>query len=257
MKVRFFPCIQCEKENADNQYIIEAELRDDLAFGAQCPNGHSTLAVWEAQKFEILFQMGTLAFLDGYCREAISSFAAAQERFHEFCIKVFMASNRVNTTEFARTWRLVSNQSERQLGAYYFLHLLFFDAAAPVSPKMVEFRNNVIHKGFIASRAQAFTYAEYIYGYIIAAVRQMRPRFNGLMELVTKNDLEEMLRSVPKGTMARSIAVPTMIGLSRPPEKFGFRSFTQVLKDATEDHIQELRDLADELEEHQTEDEEG
>ncbi len=111
-------CLRCEAEKPERQYVVEAELRDDLAFDAQCPHGHKTLFVWEAQKFEILFEMGALALLDGYGREAISSFAAAQERFHEFCIKVFLTGNGVNRDEFIRTWKLVSSQSERQLGAY-------------------------------------------------------------------------------------------------------------------------------------------
>ncbi len=258
MKFRLVPCIQCEKEKLEERYLIEdVELRDDLALDVSCPHGHKTLIVWEVQKFEILFQMGSLALLDGYYREAISSFAAAHERFHEFCIKIFLTSSDVKRDEFVGTWKLVSNQSERQLGAYYFLHLLYFNTAPPVNPKMIEFRNNVIHKGFIPSHSQASSYAEYVYDYIIEAVHRMRPKCNDAMETVIKTDLQEMQQSVPKGIMTKCVRLPTMIGLSLPVEKFGKRSFAQLLKDARDDHIQELRDRIDELEQDLEEDDKG
>ena len=91
------------------------------------------------------------ALLDGYCRESVSSFASAQERFHEFAIKVFLTKQGAPKDQFFATWKLVANQSERQLGAYYFLHLLYFRKTPTQNTKMTEFRNSVIHKGSIPS----------------------------------------------------------------------------------------------------------
>ena len=90
MKLGLFPCPHCKQEKSERQYHIKSgELLDNLTFRTVCPNGHESVIVAEAQKFEVLYDMGISALLDGYCREAVSSFAAAQERFHEFCIRVF------------------------------------------------------------------------------------------------------------------------------------------------------------------------
>ena len=39
-------------------------------------------------KFELLFELGINALIDGYPREAVSSFASALERFYEFFCQV-------------------------------------------------------------------------------------------------------------------------------------------------------------------------
>ena len=78
MKLGLSPCPQCKNENLERQYYIRGgELLDGLAFRATCPHGHKTAIVLKAQKFEVLFDMGVSALLDGYCREAVTSFAAA------------------------------------------------------------------------------------------------------------------------------------------------------------------------------------
>ncbi len=50
----------------------------------------------------------------------ISSFTSSLERFYEFCIKVFCENNSMNDDTYNKVWKQVSNQSERQLGAFYF-----------------------------------------------------------------------------------------------------------------------------------------
>ena len=109
MKLGLFPCPHCKQEKSERQYHIKSgELLDNLTFRTVCPNGHESVIVAEAQKFEVLYDMGISALLDGYCREAVSSFAAAQERFHEFCIRVFLANQGISRLEFDAAWKLVS-----------------------------------------------------------------------------------------------------------------------------------------------------
>jgi hypothetical protein len=256
VKTRITPCLKCKADKAKEQYYVnEAELRDDLSFELECPLGHKTRLIFEAQKFEILFDVGASALMDGYCREAVSSFAVAQERFHEFCIKVFLESFPVKMESFRGTWKLVSNQSERQLGAYCFLHLLHFNAPPPIEPKMVELRNNVTHKGSIPSTEVAMTYADYVYGYIIDAIKLMRERLGSAINAVCKRDLEELRASVPIDVLSRSAAVPTMIWLSAPEGKFGKRSFNEAFARQKVDHVLELQQRIEDLE--QQEDDDG
>jgi hypothetical protein len=257
MKVSLAPCLKCQEEKPERQYWIKgAELRDDLAFHLECPLGHKSVIIYNAPKFEILFDMGVSALLDGYGREAVSSFAATQERFHEFGIKVLLAKQNVSKEQFLATWKLVASQSERQLGAYYFLYLLQFNAPAPTSSKRVEFRNNVIHKGYIPTSTEAADYAEYVYDYIVGTLKTMQPPLSPQIHQVCKDDLEEMLRSIPADVAkgVPSMAAPTMIQLLGPEEQFGKHSFRDALKKRKEEHRDEL---ADRLEDFVHEDEEA
>ncbi len=250
MKLGLMPCMQCEYEKLETQYAVRgAELRDDLTFEVVCPHGHKTRLIYEAQKFEVLFDMGMSALIDGYCREAVSSFAAAQERFHEFCIKVFLASHEIDKSQFGLTWKLVANQSERQLGAYYFLHLLHFKRSPVSDQKKVEFRNSVIHKGFIPAHEQTLEYAKYLYGYITSTLKSMRPGLDPAIASVCQFDLDDLKTSIPKGTLTRSGAVPTTIWLSGPADKTAKRTFDAVYRSQKEERVEELRNLADYLEE--------
>jgi hypothetical protein len=254
MKLSLAPCLKCQEEKLERQYWLKGtELRDDLTFNLECPLGHKSVVIFNAPKFELLFDMGVSALLDGYGREAVSSFAAAQERFHEFGIKVLVAKQDVSKEQFLATWKLVASQSERQLGAYYFMYLLQFNAPPPTSPKRVEFRNNVIHKGYIPTSTEAADYAEYVYDYIVGTLKTMKPLLSPQIHHVCKDDLEEMLRSIPADVAKRSVAAPTMIWLLGPEEQFGKHSFRDALKKRKEEHRDELesrlQDFTDENDE--------
>jgi hypothetical protein len=241
MKLGLVPCLKCQEEKPERQYWLKGvELRNDLTFNLECPLGHKSVVIFNAPKFELLFDMGASALLDGYDREAVSSFAAAQERFHEFDIKVLLAKQNVSKEQFLATWKLVASQSERQLGAYYFLHLLQFNASPPTSPKRVEFRNNVIHKGYIPTSTEAADYAEYVYDYIVGTLKTMKPSLSPQINQVCRDDVEEMLQSIPADMTKRPVALPTMIWLLGPEEEFGRHSFRDALKKRKEDHRGEL-----------------
>ena len=45
----------------------------------KCSRSHETTAILQEQKFEILFDIGAHAILDGYYREAVSSFTSSLE----------------------------------------------------------------------------------------------------------------------------------------------------------------------------------
>jgi len=241
MKLGFVACLKCEEEDPERRYFLKGiELRDDLTFNLECPLGHKSVIIYNAPKFELLFDMGASALLDGYGREAVSSFAAAHERFHEFGIKVLLAKQNVSKEQFLATWKLVASNSERQLGAYYFLYLLQFGVYPPTSQKRVEFRNNVIHKGYIPTWTEASGYAEYVYNYIVDVLKTMKLSLSLQINQVCKDDVEEMLQSIPANMTKRSVALPTIIWLLGPEENFGKYSFKESLKKHKEVHRNEL-----------------
>ncbi|WP_347320009.1 hypothetical protein [Rossellomorea sp. RS05] len=161
------PCMKCvfnEVQNYDYNFI---EMNDSGFYKFECSQGHENALVLQDEKFEILFDLGALALIDGYAREAVSSFAASIERFYEFFINVIVHKEGIDPEEFKKTWKNVKNQSERQLGAFYFLYLTVYKEVPPIiKPKLVEFRNNVIHKGYIPTYEETYNYGLEIYNYI-------------------------------------------------------------------------------------------
>ena len=92
------PCMQCFQElgaqmGHPNDECARVEICDDGKYEVTCTRGHKETVILQQQKFEILFEIGAHAIIDGYYREAVSSFAASLERFYEFSIKAFLAIN--------------------------------------------------------------------------------------------------------------------------------------------------------------------
>ena len=102
---------------ATPQVVVVVGYHDSPVYEAECSAGHKLVMILQEQKFEILFQIGAFALLDGYYREAVSSFTSSMERFHEFAIRCFLLHDSVPEAQVTAVWSEVSNQSERQLGA--------------------------------------------------------------------------------------------------------------------------------------------
>jgi hypothetical protein len=208
-----------------------AELRDDLLFNLECEKGHKSVVMLNHQKFEILFDLGLMSLLDGYSREAVSSFAASVERLYEFCIRVILDHVGVPRDEVKTTWKLVSNQSERQIGAFYFLYLGMFKRVPPsMHPKRIEFRNNVIHKGYIPSRVEAEEYAGEVYKHILEVLTSIRGGVPGVMHSFIGAELKATYDAIPSGIAKTTLGVPTGINVTLPDEAFGKRTFAEVLE---------------------------
>jgi hypothetical protein len=81
--------MQCLQEQGKPSYIFNlAELQDNGLYYMKCEMGHETVTWLQQEKFETLFELAANAILDGYYRDAISSFSSAMERFYEFYLKV-------------------------------------------------------------------------------------------------------------------------------------------------------------------------
>ena len=144
-------CTQCLQEfgNPRNEFA-RVEFRDDGRYELACSFGHRTTIILQQQKFEVLFEIGTYAILDGYYREAVSSISTSLERFYEFAVRVFLENASKSDTLFLNCWKKVASQSERQLGAFIFLWAHHFNEPPELlSNSQVSFRNDVIHKGKI------------------------------------------------------------------------------------------------------------
>jgi hypothetical protein len=153
-------CVDC----GEGPFSVQADyfaVTEHGTYEMNCPKGHHNLVVLCDERFELLFELGTRALANYYPREAVASFAAAVERFYEFCIEVLCHKFTVEDEKFQAAWKVASKQSERQLGAFTFVYLVAFGEPPPALPnKAVEFRNNVIHRGYFPTYEDSLDYGE-------------------------------------------------------------------------------------------------
>ena len=112
-------CDFLNKQPTTPQYAVS--ISDDLICRFTCDNGHEVMVPLQDVRFEVLAQTGANAIVDGYYREAVASFTASLERFFEFYLSVVANERDVAKDRWTNAWKLVSNQSERQLGAVIFV----------------------------------------------------------------------------------------------------------------------------------------
>ncbi|SJM95891.1 conserved hypothetical protein [Crenothrix polyspora] len=223
MKLRII-CMQCfQDQGHPSNQVHTVEIQDDNIYSLTCDHGHKTRTVLQQQKFEILFDLGAMALLDGYHREAVTSFAASLERFYEFYIRVITIKFKIEKDKFDKAWSHIAAQSERQLGAYIFTYLLDHPTSeTPIidneKPELVgtsksktktwkDFRNAVVHKGYIPSSSETLAYGDMVYNHIYYLINELK---HNSSEFIGKATVEYMT-SVPP--VSQSMAISTLISL--------------------------------------------
>ncbi|VVO64208.1 hypothetical protein [Pseudomonas fluorescens] len=137
------------------------QLTNDISYEVRCDFGHSSAVFINMFNHEILFEIGVHSFLDGYYREAVTSFAASLERFYEFAIRSIAIHYGLPGTEELKCWKSISSQSERQLGSYIYLHAIHFKGQPKLlSQDKITLRNSSIHKGQIPTYEEAMEFGE-------------------------------------------------------------------------------------------------
>ncbi|MEZ0226316.1 MAG: hypothetical protein ACAH83_17300 [Alphaproteobacteria bacterium] len=213
-------CRQCLQTNVDQVHLLRAPIQDDARYEIICPYGHEDVTILRNQKFEILFNIGVNAILDGYYREAVSSFTASLERFYEFFIKValFKGDNQLDSqNQMDKAWKLVNKQSERQLGAFVFLYLNEFGEPPLILPdNVVSFRNKVIHEGKIPSSGEAIDYGQTVFNLISPVLEKLKVKHEDSLRNVA--DLY-WKKSVSAGDAHVNITgITTELSIETPPQ---------------------------------------
>src|SRR5262249_28725448 len=143
----FTVCMKCFEENIVDPPQVFAEYVDGGFLAFTCPNGHDVISTVQAHRFELLFDLGALAFIDGYYREAVATTATAMERFLEFCLRVYAIHHEIPDSEFDEAWKRLAKQSERQLGAFLMTYLFQNKVRCLLlDDKWAELRNRVVHQ---------------------------------------------------------------------------------------------------------------
>lgn len=167
-----------EVDNPEPIISIISELNEDGIYPITCNKGHKGNVVLNNMKFELLFDLGINAIIDGYYRDAVSSTTSALERYFEFFIKVIWSVKGCKEELITKIWKKMSNQSERQLGAYIALFTENFTNEPPLlGDKDINFRNSVIHKGVIPKREEAIFYANTVLELIEKSLLLLKSRY--------------------------------------------------------------------------------
>lgn len=169
----YFPttCPNCGREN-------RAEFADNGIHDLKCANCAARYCVFlRKQKFEVLFDLGTRALMDGYAREAVASFSAALERFLEFYVRAFALERSADaerdfdevSAALEATWKHVVSQSERQVGMFalaYFVREGKEPDFLTAKSLGTDFRNKVVHRGYLPTREEVEVYAAQVFSLI-------------------------------------------------------------------------------------------
>lgn len=209
-------CAQCMQDDIANTMITATvEFKDNGRYEIKCPKGHSSITLLQQQKFEILFDIGAYAIVDGYYREAVSSFTSALERFYEFFIKVLCISKNIDWAKTQEAWKEVSNQSERQLGAFIFLHLQETGSKPTLlSNNKIKFRNEVIHKGKIPTKEQAIEYGQAVIGVVRPLLKKLKEEYSDAVGTATFQHLSNTRNPSDDGVAVSTMCISTILSLS-------------------------------------------
>lgn len=224
------------ESNGSNGEVLQLQINDQNVYEFICQKGHRNALVHQEQKFELLFESALYAIKDGYLREAISSIASGMERFYEFAVKVICAQNNIPIELVEEGWKQMSKQSERQLGAFIFQYLSEFKEMPPLlRTKQVEFRNNVIHKGYFPDYDETIAFGEDVLEIIFAIVIKLKQKCEAGMNSVVWDRMIKMngqAHKISKEPMV--LSSPTIIRLL--DDISGFKSVKLV------DYLQRIPD---------------
>lgn len=155
-------CFECSDLEPTNYVYSIGEVEADLIAVCTCPYGHKTVIRITHNLCDVLYSSAVLAYVKDCLSESVMSFAASLERSYEMFTKVTLYIEGLSYEQIDNFWKELSNQSERQYGAFCTQYLKSLKEPWRIDSKMIEFRNKVVHKGYIASTEEVTNYANYI-----------------------------------------------------------------------------------------------
>jgi len=210
-------CMVCAaKKGLSSPELGYVFLNNEGYFEYTCSEGHATATLLQMQRFEFLFESGASALIEGYPREAITSFASSLERFMEFAIRVILRGLNLSDDIFPRFWTLVKSQSERQFGAFVYLCSVF-DATLLEKIKGMESlkktRNDVVHKGYIPNHDEAVKYGDKVLDFIFTLLERFKAKCPDALKVMNELNLAEIRSKISNPEMG-SLAMMTIINFS-------------------------------------------
>ncbi|AAV88635.2 uncharacterized protein ZMO1_ZMO0011 [Zymomonas mobilis subsp. mobilis ZM4 = ATCC 31821] len=183
-----------------------------------CQHGHEITIIIQQEKFEILSEMAIKAIIDEYYRDAVASFAGSLERLHEFFIRATCKKHSIDTPTWGSAWKNMSNQSERQLGAFIGLHLIETRKNPRLlDQKQIAFRNAVIHKGKFPEKKETIQFGQEILDCARPILHLLKTKAysSAIQELTSENIGERFLVEHKKSANISTMAKLTPLSLLR------------------------------------------
>lgn len=204
--------------------LPEAEVHSGK-LTVRCDQGHETSVSMPVPDFELLFDFGCGALLDGYAREAITSFACSLERFQEFACRFLLAKREkpggvlLSAEGIEAWWKAVASSSERQFGSFVALWISEYrDSPPALAPKLVELRNKCVHKGYIPPDEQARKYGEAVLRAMLSGLVRFRNSFDSDLEYDDFIDERVLQRPDDEPYVASLLTSSVISGMWRPNE---------------------------------------
>lgn len=185
-------------------------VADSGLYYLKCVNcGQENNIVLQQQRFEVLAYIGMQALMDGYNREAVASFSASLERFMEFYIRVIARHHHIEDSAYQEIWKIVQSQSERQLGMFLGCYMMENSKHPPaLSNRQRNFRNRVIHKGYIPKDEESLKFGQDIVDIIQPVIWEMRGKYDEALHAVTFDHQREALKGANAGAVTSYACYP-------------------------------------------------
>jgi len=130
MKIRF-QCNSCPQINNKANTHVELPITDKLYYEFECKQGHFNKVMLRNNKFDLIFESGLHALIDGYSREAATSFSVSLERYYEYVINILLVCNNNLEFELMEKFKKDVKLSERLFGVFCTMYLLTFKKIIP------------------------------------------------------------------------------------------------------------------------------
>lgn len=243
----FLPCMSCFEElGRPDLASYPADILNNVTAKFVCQQGHKSVVVLQSQKFAILAELAVTAILDGYYREAVSTFASSLERFQEFYIKTVLRSRGFDLEMFEKLWKGVHKQSERQFGAYQFVFGL--EEGEPprmLSNNKVTFRNKVIHQGLIPTYDEAIAFGQSVADVVNPVYRRLTSDKSEVLKTIEWEEILSGYQSAEPNEKPSTMSIATLLGSSRragisDPTVGDWLSHTDSMRNAMSGKLREL-----------------
>jgi hypothetical protein len=203
-------CIACAISKSMDSCLVPAVYNDSGRYEMICSVGHKRTVILNSHKFEVLFEVGASAMVDGYFREATTTWAASLERFYEYAISIFLLRQGLSEQQISDVWKEVASQSERQYGAFILLWTSAMgEKPVMLSQAMVKFRNDVIHKGKIPNEQETYCYGEAALSFIRSRMKTLRERYPDEVTRMADVNIERSRKPADEGVLILNLQLPT------------------------------------------------
>jgi hypothetical protein len=209
----YVSCWKCSFDKLPRvQHVLP--LQEDAIFQIECPTHGTNVVDLQNLKFELLFESGALAIADDRTREGVLDIGASLERFLEFYLDVIRCARQVPDDVFARFWKPMKNLSERQQGAFAAAYLIETGQPPAYPTRWTEFRNRVVHQGYIPSIDQAVDRGEEVRQFMYRLIDELKATHKPGIHMASSHHYFKRLPSgppQPAGALVSALQTLTLV----------------------------------------------